>query len=173
MELDRIYFYTATINQWIPLLKQEECKKTILSSLKYLTQKGCLKIYGFVVMPNHIHLILEAIALNGKEMPHTSFLKFTGHSFLKILRKISVDELVKFQVDDPNKLYEFWQKGSFAYEIFSPTIAFQKLNYIHNNPCQKKWMLADEPSSYSLSSCSFYECDVDNFGFLTRIEDRL
>jgi hypothetical protein len=99
--------------------------------LKYLTQKGCLKGYGFVIMPNHIHLIIEAIDFNGKKMPHTSLLKFTIHYFLKILRKKSIHELLKFQVDESNKSYKFWQKGSFAYEIFSPNIAFKKLEYMY------------------------------------------
>jgi hypothetical protein len=33
----------------------------------------------------------------------------------------------------------------------------QKLDYIHNNPCSKKWMLADEPIKYKHSSMRFYE----------------
>jgi hypothetical protein len=32
----------------------------------------------------------------------------------------------------------------------------QKLTYIHNNPCNKKWMLTDEPINYKHSSMSFY-----------------
>jgi hypothetical protein len=43
----------------------------------------------------------------------------------------------------------------------------QKLDYIHNNPCQGKWMLADNPVSYQYSSAAFYECDDKSYPFLT------
>jgi putative transposase len=33
----------------------------------------------------------------------------------------------------------------------------QKLTYMHNNPCSKKWQLADEPIHYKHSSMRFYK----------------
>jgi len=74
MELGKIYFFTATINQWLPLLKDKIHSEIILSSLSFLAKKGLIKVYGFVIMPNHIHLIWEMLEINGKEMPHASFL---------------------------------------------------------------------------------------------------
>ncbi|WP_373524353.1 hypothetical protein [Aquiflexum sp.] len=53
MELEKIYFFTATIHNWIPLFNEGSYKKIILSSLKYLSDKQLIKIYGFVIMPNH------------------------------------------------------------------------------------------------------------------------
>ena len=32
----------------------------------------------------------------------------------------------------------------------------QKLNYIHNNPCQLKWNLANNPEEYKYSSAANY-----------------
>lgn len=81
MELGRIYFFTATIHHWIPLLTRDSYKNIITSSLKHLGKLGLIQVYGFVIMPNHIHLIWEMLGMNGKESPHTSFLKFTGHQF--------------------------------------------------------------------------------------------
>ncbi len=173
MELNRVYFFTSTIHNWIPLLANTSQKEIILSSLKYLVDKSCLKIYGFVIMPNHIHLILESLELNGKEMPHVSFLKFTSHSFLKTLKIDSTDFLEKFKVKAENKTFEFWQRGALSVELYTPSVAFQKLNYIHNNPCQKKWMLSEDPVSYFYSSLDFYETGKDKFGFLTHIGERL
>jgi hypothetical protein len=46
----------------------------------------------------------------------------------------------------------------------------QKLNYIHNNPCQEKWQLAKAPEEYKHSSAAnyisgkgFYEVKVVDF----------
>jgi len=173
MELDKIYFLTATIHLWIPLLQKNSFKEIIISSLKYLVEKKCLKIYGFVIMPNHIHLIIENIEMNGKELPHASFFKFTSHSFLNKLRQESPDLLSRFTVDEANKSHEFWQRDSLRVELFNPHVVYQKLDYIHNNPCQKKWMLAFEPILYRYSSFIFYESGTDTFGFLNHIGDRL
>ena len=124
-------------------------------------------------MPNHIHLIWEMLALNGEEMPHASFLKFTSHGFLKNLRSTNTHFLEKFKVDRANKTFEFWKRDSLSVELFNPKVIFQKLDYIHHNPCRKKWMLSENPLDYLYSSYKFYETGKDNFGFLDHVGDRL
>ncbi|EAZ80891.1 transposase [Algoriphagus machipongonensis] len=173
MELNKVYFFTSTIRNWIPFLKSDFRKDIIISSLKHLSDKNCIKVYGFVVMPNHIHLIIECLKLNGKEMPHASFLKFTGHECLKLIRANSYTILEKFRVKSTKKNYEFWKEDSMKIELYSPEIAIQKLDYIHNNPCQKKWMLSEDPISYDYSSFQFYETGKDRFGFLNNISERI
>jgi hypothetical protein len=41
------------------------------------------------------------------------------------------------------------------------------MNYVHNNPIQAKWRLADFPENYFYSSARFYETGVDPFGLIT------
>ena len=43
----------------------------------------------------------------------------------------------------------------------------QKFDYLHENPCQPHWQLAELPEDYKYSSARFYEDGVDEFGFLT------
>lgn len=42
----------------------------------------------------------------------------------------------------------------------------QKLNYIHNNPLQEKWLLAKSAENYLFSSAQFYKLENRNFDFL-------
>lgn len=58
-ELNEVYFWTITINKWQHLLKSTENKMIVISSLQWLVQKALVKIYGYVIMPNHIHLMWE------------------------------------------------------------------------------------------------------------------
>jgi putative transposase len=51
---ERIYFWTATIHEWQQLLKEEDYKKVILESLKYLVEKGKIEIFAFVINKNII-----------------------------------------------------------------------------------------------------------------------
>lgn len=173
MELDKIYFFTSTIHSWIPLLIEEKYKMTIIESWQFLIKKSLIKIYGYVIMPNHIHMIFEMIDMNGKEMPHTSFLKFTAHQFLSNLRKVNPTFLYQFKVNEANKTYCFWQRDSLDVELYSPNIIYQKLEYIHNNPCRGKWELAKSPLDYRFSSYSFYETGIDPFNILTHIGNRI
>ena len=82
----KIYFWTATIHKWYNLLANNGQKETIMGSLKTLSDKNLITIYGFVIMPNHIHLIWKQNANNGKETPKGSLMKFTAHEFKKYLK---------------------------------------------------------------------------------------
>jgi len=64
MELNAVYFWTSTIIEWKHLLKQEKYKQVVLDSFKVLVDKELVKIYGFVIMPNHIHIIWEMLSMN-------------------------------------------------------------------------------------------------------------
>jgi putative transposase len=163
MEIGKIYFFTATIHNWNHLLSSAPFKEVIVSSLKFLSNKMLIEVYGFVIMPNHIHLIWRQNQLNGKETPRGSFLKYTGHQFKKMLSKT---ELAAYRVDIANKQYEFWQRDSMAIELFSPDVAHQKLEYMHLNPLVEHWNLASDPSEYLYSSSSFYEHNDSRFPFL-------
>ena len=106
------------------LLKQDATKDLIINSVEHLTNAGKIDVFAFVLMPNHIHLIWKLNALNGKEMPHSSFLKFTAHSFRK--RREASQNLAPFNVDAANKKYEFWQRDSLAIHLLSRKVAFAR-----------------------------------------------
>lgn len=67
--LNKIYFFTATIHKWLPLLNEDERKDLIIEYLKKLLDNNYVHIYAFVIMPNHIHIIWRQVNLNGKETP--------------------------------------------------------------------------------------------------------
>lgn len=161
----RLYFWTATINQWFWLLKKDEYKDVIIDSLQYLSDAEKIDVFAFVIMPNHMHLIWRIIALNGKESPQGSLLKYTAHVFKKMLRREKDSNLAIYKIDAENKDYEFWQRDSLAIPLFSREVAIQKLHYIHNNPLSKNWQLAKDPCGYKYSSARFYEMNEKNFSF--------
>ncbi len=166
MELGLIYFWTATINNWQRLLLPDDQKEIIVNSLSYLSSQNLIDIFGFVIMPNHVHLIWRIKKKNGKEMPSGSFLKFTAHEFMK---RISNEGLRNFRVTASNKAHEFWQRDPLAIELYDSKIAMQKLDYIHANPVSKAWSLVDDPIDYEYSSCQYYEEGVSRFDFLQHV----
>ena len=166
-EISKIYFFTTTIHKWFPLLDAAENKELLVNYLKQLSDKGFLRIYAFVIMPNHIHLIWQQLNKNGKETPQGSFLKYSAHEFLKKLKQNGASKI--YEVNAANKKHEIWQRDSLSIEIYSREVARQKLNYIHFNPVSGKWKLAKDDLDYYYSSAMFYETGIDTFGFLNNL----
>ena len=148
------------------MLKEQEYKDFIINSHKHLSEKKLFKVYAFVIMPNHIHLIWHLTAMNGKEMPHASLMKFTSHQFLEKIRKENPELLINYQVQSKNRIHQFWQRDPMAIELYTRKVFEQKLNYIHNNPLQKRWCLVENAADYKYSSAKYYETEIDDFGFL-------
>lgn len=170
IEIGQIYFWTATINKWQRLLWDEEYKNVVLNSLEYLSGKGKVDVFSFVIMPNHIHLIWRTREKNGKESAQGSFLKFTAHEFKRKMKTEGVT-MESYRTDAPNKIFEFWQRDPLAIHLFSKEVAFQKIDYIHGNPCAEHWQLANEPWDYQYSSAAFYEKNEKTYSFLKDIRD--
>jgi putative transposase len=115
-------------------LWNDNYKEIIISSLDYLSRTKTMDVFGFVTMPNHIHLIWRSKELNGKETGHGSYLKYPAHEFRKMLYKEDKEKLLSYQVEADNKKHEFWQRDPLAIHLYSRKVAFQKLDYIHTNP---------------------------------------
>ena len=165
--LEKIYYWTASIHKWNPLLADDGNKNIIIDSLKYLSNLNLISVHAFVIMPDHLHLIWQQNGKNGKETPKGSFMKYTAHLFLKQLKDSG--EAETFLVSASNKKYEIWQRDSLGIEIYSREVAMQKLGYIHVNPLKGKWFLAKDDISYYYSSAAFYHNGANDFGFLKNI----
>jgi len=161
---NKIYFFTATIHNWLPLLEEDNNQEMIIDYLKKLSDEGMITVFAFILMPNHVHFIWRQNKLNGKETPQGSFLKYTAHEFLKKLKIAGQSKM--YEVNAANKKHELWQRDSLSVEIYSKAVAVQKLNYIHFNPVSGKWKLSKDDQDYRYSSARFYETGLDEFGFL-------
>ena len=171
IEIGELYFWTATINQWQRLLWKGDYKNVIINSLKYLVEKGKIDVFAFVIMPNHIHFIWRIHEMNGKEAVQGSFLKYSAHEFKKLLKNDTDNNLSNYAVEARNKKYEFWQRDPLAIQLFTRDVAYQKLDYIHANPCTEYWKLATDPCMYFHSSAKFYMEGIKNFSFLKDLRD--
>ena len=161
------YFYTDTIFRFHHLLADDALKLEVISALQYLVQKELVTLYGFVIMPNHIHLLWYILKQNGKESPAGSLAKFTAHRFKKHLAATGLLHLYKSDKDD--RSYQFWKRDPLAIEISTEKIFINKLEYIHNNPV--KWELCEYPEAYQWSSVRFYMEGKDEFNVLTHYKE--
>ena len=57
---DKAYFLTFTVKNWYYVLDRYNRWNIIANSLKYFQENKELKLYGFVFMINHIHLLVSS-----------------------------------------------------------------------------------------------------------------
>ena len=169
---NEVYFWTSVIKDWKHLLDNDGMKMIIIQSFQWLVQHELVYIYGYVIMNNHIHVLWEQLKMNGKETPKESFEKYTGHMFLKELRKEG-KSLNDYATKQKDRNYLFWQRDPLAIIIRDRAMAGEKLDYMHYNPLQPHWQLSNEPAGYKFSSAKFYENGEDEFKILTHYMDKL
>jgi len=161
-----VYFFTATNLKWIKLLEDEEHKNIVINSLQFLSDNKRIKVLGFVIMPNHLHLIWQILTPHKSADVQRDFLKYTPQQIkFSLIKKDSIllDDIV---VNAKDRRYQLWERNPFWFELDNTVTLLQKLNYIHNNPLQEKWLLATCAENYLFSSAQFYKLENRNFDFL-------
>ena len=56
----QVYFLTCTIVHWVDVFTRKEYKIIITDSLNYCIQNKGLEVFAYVLMSNHLHLIVKA-----------------------------------------------------------------------------------------------------------------
>ncbi|HSB93621.1 MAG TPA: transposase [Flavitalea sp.] len=162
-------FFTATNLQWKHLLKPDKYKDIIIDSLRFLVDNKRIKLYSFVIMINHLHLIWQMHPFIEPKSVQRDFLKFTARKIKADLAKHHQAVLDHFLVNAKDRNYQFWERHALSVELRAHEIFVQKMNYIHWNPVRAG--LCASPEEYKYSSARFYEEGIDNWGFLTNYHD--
>ncbi len=162
-------FFTAAAWKHQFLFSTRKYKDIILNSLRYLVINERVRLFAFVIMSNHIHLIWQIMPGHKQSDVQRDFLKFTARQIQKDLTESNPELLEKFRTDQADRKYQFWERKALSIELRSKSVFDQKLNYIHQNPVRAGLcLLADQ---YEYSSAGFYQTGVDVFGFLTHTAD--
>jgi REP element-mobilizing transposase RayT len=130
-----IYFITCTVHQWTDVFTRMDYVDILLDSLRFCHKEKGLKIYAWVIMSNHIHLIVS----NDKGKLSDcirDFKKFTASKIYKAIEaneKESRKKWLLWLLKKDNKIW-FWEEGYHGEEIYSKSFYDSKVNYIHSNP---------------------------------------
>ena len=85
-------FFTANINQWIPVLTRSATVNIIYESWRYLQQSTIFRLYGYVILENHIHFVAQSEQLT-KHIQ--SFKSWTARLILEHLREQNAEFLLQ------------------------------------------------------------------------------
>lgn len=164
---DKTWFITFTCYNWIPLFEIANSYNIIYEWLKLIAVSKGIKTLAFVIMPNHVHLLLQLtddkadlnkVISNGKRfMAYAIVERLEKQGCSDLLTKLnlgcSAREVAKGQ---KHKVFE---KSFDAKPVYSLPFLKQKLDYIHHNPVSGKWNLCNEFTDYVHGSAAFYELE--------------
>ena len=150
-EPDKPHFLTCTVVEWLPVFSRPEVVNILLNSWKYQREHEGLRLYGYVIMENHLHFIAQADQL---DRCLASFKSFTGRSIIRSLQEKQHESLLTRlrsakQPHKSDREYQFWQEGSHAELILSDEMMREKLEYLHANPVKRGYVDRAEQWRYS------------------------
>ena len=107
------HFVTCTILHWLPIFTRQESVDIILNSLKFLQKQDSLRLHAYVILENHLHIVLRSDDLRKSiEL----FKKFTAREILKLLRRENattiLDQLAFYKkAHRKEKSFQVWEEG--------------------------------------------------------------
>lgn len=160
---EHLYFITTKAVGYAHLFQRDIMKRLLIDSLDHLRTQKRMKLFCFVVMSNHVHGIAQFVAADPLADVIRDFKKHTADRLIRHLkaeRDHNSLEWLASQVEHPNKqAYKVWEDGYNAKDVITEDFLRQKMDYIHNNPCQPRWNLSSSPVNYMWSSARFYLTD--------------
>ena len=107
-------FFKATCLNWQHLLSDTRHKEIVVDSLKFLVINKRIDLYGFVIMPNHVHILWSKKEewLNKDVQQH--FSKFTAQQIKFSLLATDPDELKNYRSTQSDREYQFWERRPFS-----------------------------------------------------------
>ena len=155
-EENGFYFATSTITEWLPVFTSERYFEIIVSSLQFCIENKGLKLYAYVILDNHFHLVVSAPDLS-KTM--TSMKKFTAHEIIKQLKEDKkewlLNQLAYYKKrHKKGSIHQVWQEGFHPQLLVTEEMLIQKINYLHKNPVKRGFV--DSPEYWRFSSARNY-----------------
>ncbi len=143
-ENNQMYFITCTTLHWYYIFDRHNRFKILSDSLNYCVQHKNLKIFAYVLMLNHIHLIVQSPDVSGFLR---DFKKHTARELMENMQKTEPKVAELFQ--KPDGKYQIWQKTNLPLMIETEKFFAQKKQYIEHNPVKKEYITHPEYWQYS------------------------
>ena len=137
---EALHFITFSCFHRLPLLEAPATKETFEFVLEHTRLRHRAKVYAYVLMPEHIHLLIN-------EPP-----AILVAQFLKALKQITSRKL-------RGDRRQFWQDRYFDANIYGEKARSEVIRYIHRNPVKRG--LVASPEQYGWSSFNHYASESE------------
>ncbi len=155
-EQNLVHYVTGVTYARVPIFRRDEICSLFIEALSETRLKDPFKLIGYVLMPDHFHLLANPVELNISKVG-----KLKGRSASKILKYFRAGDeseiLSRLKLVRPlasGQTHAVWLQDFSSIDIWSQKFIRQKLNYIHLNPVRAG--LCDHPAKWRWSSYHAY-----------------
>jgi len=157
------HFVTCSVINWIDALSRSQYKDIIVNSLKYCISNKGLVIHAWVIMNNHLHMVITS----DEEHPLADIIRdFKKHTAKQLIKEIDTPNesrrswmmwlFASAGKQNPNnEHYQFWQQDNHPQMLTTGTEITQNITYIHENPVRAGIVYSPECYIYS-SGIDYY-----------------
>ncbi len=115
-EAEQPHFLTCTVLDWLAVFTRPETVNIILDCWQHQRRNKGFKLYGYVILENHLHFIAQAPRL---DKTVAEFKSFTARGILDYLEQQHQQRLLKQfaflkKRHKHDRSYQFWQEGIHA-----------------------------------------------------------
>jgi putative transposase len=137
--LQHLHFITCSCYRRLPLFSSVRARNLFVKILGQVRDRYQFKLVGYVVMPEHIHLLIGEPPIG---TPST-VMQVLKQRVSRRLRCKPRNRVFSGQLKLPFRqahdfLPQFWQPRFYDFNVWSQSKFVEKLNYMHMNPLKRK-----------------------------------
>ena len=149
---DDLHFITSSCYQRLPLLATRARRNTFLLVLEQVRKYYRFRILGYVVMPEHFHLLMSEPGRGDPSRVMHALKRRVARRLLAGKREFRA--AAQQPLWPPELKPHFWQHRFYDFNVYSKKKRIEKLRYMHRNPVTRK--LAVSPDQWAGSSYRYY-----------------
>jgi REP-associated tyrosine transposase len=146
-----LHFITCSCYQRQPLLGTARRRDLFVRVLEQTRRRYCFVVLGFVVMPEHIHLLIS------EPDRHTPSVAMQALK-LAFARRVLAEQRRRRDLQQPdlfdNTPHHIWQPRFYDFNVWTERKRIEKLRYMHRNPVKRG--LVESPDMWRWSSFRNY-----------------
>ncbi|MGA9965362.1 MAG: transposase [Terriglobales bacterium] len=147
-----LHFITSSCYRRRALLQSAARRDLFLQTLEQVRCRYGFAVVGYVVMPEHIHLL---IGEPEKGDPSVVMQVLKQRFASQVLQARS--QTAPGGLGDGMEEGHFWQRRFYDFVVWSEAKLVEKLRYMHRNPVKRGLVL--RPEEWAWSSFRYYACD--------------
>ncbi len=150
-----LHFITCSCFRRLPFLKRACSRDCFLSILEEVRQRYRFVVVGYVIMPEHIHLLITEPEHGNPSTVMQVLKQRTARALLP--ERGRKDRRQRSLFSEERRPRAFWQARFYDFNVWSTKKRVEKLRYIHRNPVRRA--LVASPEQWRWSSYRFYLLD--------------
>ena len=152
--LGQLHFITCSCYRRTPLLGTERARDLFLKALSEVRERYDFALIGYVVMPEHIHLLISEPNVGNPSTAMQVLKQRVWRAMHRRIRRTRSEQQGLWDEAPVRKYQPFWQRRFYDFNVWSAKKRNEKMNYMHFNPVKRGLVM--HPKDWLWSSYSFY-----------------